>query len=152
LTDQENSDIILAGHLALRRLCLSFGSFGKKMISKEYATRFADEWIGAWNSHDLARILSHYADNFEMSTPFIAKLMGITSGTLKGKEAVGAYWKRGLEKIPDLHFELIEVFSGTDSICICYKSVLGLRAVEWLQFDSTGKVSKSMAYYNDFPK
>jgi hypothetical protein len=50
------------------------------------------------------------------------------------------------------HFELIEVFSGVDSICICYKSVLGLRAVEWLHFDSNGKVSKASAHYNECPK
>jgi len=39
-----------------------------------------------------------------------------------------------------------------DSICICYKSVLGLRAVEWLHFDSAGKVSKAMAHQKNFPK
>jgi len=55
-------------------------------------------------------------------------------------------------KMPNLHFELNEVFSGVDSICICYKSVLGLRAVEWLHSDSAGKVSKASAHYNDFPK
>jgi ketosteroid isomerase-like protein len=25
------------------------------------AQAFADEWIAAWNSHDLDRVLSHYA-------------------------------------------------------------------------------------------
>lgn len=87
-----------------------------------------------------------------MSTLFIAKLMGVPDGVSKGREAVGAYWKRALEKMSDLHFELIEFFSSTDSICICYKSVLGLRAVEWLCFDSAGKVAKSAAHYSDFPK
>jgi ketosteroid isomerase-like protein len=77
------------------------------MITKEYAKKFADEWIAAWNSHDLARILSHYANDFEMSTPFIPKLMGIPGGSLKGKEAVGAYWGKALEKMPELRFELI---------------------------------------------
>jgi ketosteroid isomerase-like protein len=122
------------------------------MITREFASRFADEWIAAWNAHDLARILSHYTEDFEMSSPFIAKVMGGSNGTLKGREAVGAYWKKVFEKMPELHFELIEVFSGMDTICICYKSVLGLRAVEWLQFNEAGKVLKASAHYDDFPK
>ena len=56
------------------------------------------------------------------------------------------------EKFPGLHFELIDVFSGADSICIYYKSVLGLLAVEWFHFDHAGKVSKAIAHYNEFPK
>src|ERR1700723_3107179 len=38
------------------------------MMTSELALRFA-EWIAAWNAHDLPRILSHYADDFEMSSP-----------------------------------------------------------------------------------
>jgi hypothetical protein len=29
------------------------------MIPTERVTRFADQWIAAWNSHDLARSLAH---------------------------------------------------------------------------------------------
>ena len=121
-------------------------------MTREFAIRFADKWIAAWNAQDLARNLSHYADDFEMSSPFIAKLMGVPSGTLKGKEAVGVYWKKAREKRPNLHFELIEVFAGMESICICYHSEIGLRAVEWLRLNDAGKVSKASAHYDDFPK
>lgn len=38
--------------------------------------------------HDLARILSNYADDFEISSPVIVKIIGEPSGTPKGKEAV----------------------------------------------------------------
>ena len=37
------------------------------MIDKKLAEHFANDWIDSWNSHDLNRILSHYADSFEMS-------------------------------------------------------------------------------------
>jgi hypothetical protein len=57
------------------------------MLNKTFAERFAAEWIAAWNSHDLDRVLSHYADDFEMSSPYIAELAGEPSGKLKGKEA-----------------------------------------------------------------
>ena len=122
------------------------------MITKESAAKFAYDWIAAWNAHNLTQILSHYADDFEMTSPFIAKLAVAPSGTLKGKDAIGDYWKKAFEKFPDLHFELIDVFSGMDSVCIYYKSVLGLLAVEWFHFDHAGKVSKAIAHYNEFPK
>ena len=33
--------------------------------------KFAVKWIESWNSHDLNRILSHYADDVEVTTPMI---------------------------------------------------------------------------------
>jgi ketosteroid isomerase-like protein len=51
-------------------------------MNRGRAIRFAKEWIAAWNAHDLDLILAHYTDDFEMSTPFIAKLSGEPSGTL----------------------------------------------------------------------
>lgn len=120
------------------------------MITKEFARSFANEWIAAWNAHDLDRILSHYADDFEMSSPFVVKIANEPSGTLKGKKTVEAYWRRSLERVPDLHFELLEALTGVDSICAIYKSVLGLRAVEWFWFNEAGRVKKAMAHYDDF--
>ena len=61
------------------------------MIDKKFAEHFARDWIDSWNSHDLERILSHYSDQFEMSSPVIIQVAGEPSGTLKGKDAVGAY-------------------------------------------------------------
>jgi ketosteroid isomerase-like protein len=42
------------------------------MITREFASHFADEWIASWNNRDLDRILSHYTDHIEMSSPHIA--------------------------------------------------------------------------------
>ena len=52
------------------------------------ARDFAREWIDAWNSHDLDRILSHYSDDFEITTPMIKVAMGEETGTLKGKKHI----------------------------------------------------------------
>jgi ketosteroid isomerase-like protein len=46
------------------------------MLDKAFAENFAAEWIAAWNSHDLDRVLSHYAGDFEMSSPIIAQIAG----------------------------------------------------------------------------
>lgn len=55
------------------------------MISKSFAESFTAEWIEAWKSHDPDRILSHYSDDFEFSSPFIAQIVGEPSGRLRGK-------------------------------------------------------------------
>ena len=59
------------------------------MISREFAERFSKHWIDSWNSHDLEAVLSHYSDDFEMSSPYTIQIAGESSGTLKGKAAVG---------------------------------------------------------------
>ena len=43
------------------------------MITREFADHFTRELIDAWNSHTLERILAHYTDDFEMSSPYIAR-------------------------------------------------------------------------------
>ncbi len=118
------------------------------MITREFAEHFASEWIAAWNAHDLSAVLSHYSDDFEMSSPFIVQISGEPSGTLKGKAEVRAYWRTALAKIADLRFELLEVCVGVNSIALYYNAVLGKRAVEWFWFDESGKVTRAIAHYN----
>ncbi len=120
------------------------------MLTPDQAREFAQEWVAAWNDHDLDRILSHYADDFEMTTPFIVQVMGEPTGTLKGKEKVRAYWAKALERVPDLTFELLDVFSGVNSVTIYYKAVFEKRAAEVLFFDADGKVTRSIAHYDSF--
>jgi hypothetical protein len=72
------------------------------VVSRDFAERFAEEWISAWNSHDLVRILSHYEDDFEMASPRIVEIACEPSGVLRGKESIGAYWEKALRLIPEL--------------------------------------------------
>lgn len=116
------------------------------MPSPEFAAQFAAQWIAAWNSHDLAQVLVHYSDDFEMSSPYIARIAGEPSGTLKGKAAVREYWAKALKLMPDLRFELVEALTGVDSIVIYYRGRSGM-AAEVFIFDMHGKVIKAFAHY-----
>jgi ketosteroid isomerase-like protein len=111
------------------------------------AVVFAREWVAAWNAHDLDRVLGHYADDFEMTSPYIVTLSGEPGGTLKGKAAVGAYWREALRRFPDLRFVLKGVFAGVDSVAICYEGARGVRACEVLIFGFEGRVTKAVANY-----
>ena len=116
------------------------------MIDKVFAEHFATDWIASWNAHDLDRILSHYTDDFEMSSPVIIKLAGEPSGTLQGKEAVGSYWEKALQLVPNLHFELVTTLVGVNSITLYYNGVRGSSA-EVFHFNQNGKVTRAYAHY-----
>lgn len=113
------------------------------------AKKFAKEWIDSWNSHNLEEIMKHYSEDIEITTPMLKLAAGIESGSLQGKEQVRAYWDKALTKIPDLHFELIEVTSGIDSMALYYKSVMNKMAIEVMFFNENGLVNKMIAHYTD---
>ncbi|UFH57894.1 nuclear transport factor 2 family protein [Spirosoma sp. KNUC1025] len=108
---------------------------------------FADEWIASWNAHDLTAILAHYADDIEIFTPMIKLAAGGNQESLVGKEAVGAYWQKALNNIPDLHFKLLEVTTGINSVALYYESVMNKKAIEVMFFNDQGKVSRMYAHY-----
>jgi len=66
-------------------------------ITKLWADDFVHDWVEAWNTHDLVRVLSHYTDDFEMSSPFIAQFTGESSGVIAGKDTIAAYWRTALQ-------------------------------------------------------
>ena len=118
------------------------------MLDANWAKEFARDWIDSWNTHDLDRILSHYSDDFEMSSPLIVQRLKNRHGTLKGKEAARAYWEPSLSASPPLRFELIDLLVGIDSITIYYQNV-GRRVVaETLLFDAGGRVSRGISQWS----
>ena len=119
-------------------------------MDKSFAENFATGWVDSWNTHDLNRILSHYADDFEMCSPVIIQLTDEPSGVLRGKTAVGAYWKKALEITPDLQFELISVLVGVSSITLYYKGARGF-AAEVFHFNADLKVIRAFAHYAVYP-
>lgn len=120
---------------------------GRMIMDKDFALKFADEWISAWNAHDIERVLVHYDDDFEMNSPKIIKIAGELSGKLKGKAAVRAYWIKALGMMPNLQFELITVLTCIDSVAIYYYGAGRQLAVEVFHFGSNGKVLKAYAHY-----
>ncbi|WP_207802067.1 nuclear transport factor 2 family protein [Flavobacterium aquariorum] len=113
------------------------------------AQKFAKEWIESWNSHDLENIMKHYSEDIEITTPMIKLAGGIESGSLSGKQSVKEYWNKALIKFPDLHFELIEVTFGVNSVALYYKSIMNKMAIEVMFFNDEGLVNKMIAHYTN---
>jgi hypothetical protein len=112
------------------------------------AEAFAQEWIEAWNSHDLDVIMSHYDAGVVLISPIAAKILNDPTGTVEGKTALRNYFNRGLEAYPNLHFELLDVMRGLSSVVLCYKNQQGTRTAEYMELGNNGKIVRVVANYS----
>ncbi len=118
-----------------------------QMLTEKAVRQFAEEWVSAWNSHDLDAILSHYAADIVLTSPVAARLLNDASGTVAGKVGLRSYFQRGLEAYPDLRFELLDVMWGISSIVLYYKNQRGTKTGEFMELDGNGKVIRVVANY-----
>jgi ketosteroid isomerase-like protein len=118
------------------------------MITKEAALLLAHEWVEAWNSHDLERILEHYAEEIVLTSPVVIERLGEANGTVRGKAALRDYFRRGLEAYPKLRFELKDVMWGVSSVVLYYANQRGSMTGEVMEIDSDGKVKRVLANYS----
>ena len=120
------------------------------MLTLEFAGAFAEEWIAGWNAHDLTRILRHYTDDFTIETPMAAKLLPGNKGLVAGKENTKAYWTIGLERIPELRFEMLDLLVGINGLTIYYvNTATGKRSAEMLHFNDRQLVEKVVVHYSE---
>ena len=117
-------------------------------MTKEDAWHLADHWVTAWNSHDLDKIMTHYADAIELTSPAAAQLLGRPDGKVTGKANLRTYFQRGLEAYPDLHFHLENVLWGLNSIVLYYTNQKGTHTAEFMELSPTGEVARVVANYS----
>jgi hypothetical protein len=118
------------------------------MLSETEVRQFANEWIAAWNAHDLDAVISHYAPDVTLNSPVAVEVLKDESGTVVGREALRKYFQRGLGVHSQLRFELIDVLWGLRSVVLYYKNHRGTKTAEYMEFDSSGKVVKVVANYS----
>ena len=107
---------------------------------------FVQDWISSWNSHDLERILSHYAPSIVFLSPIAQNLIG--NGRVEGLEALRNYWRQGLAANPTLKFDLLETLDGHSCLTILYRNHRGQTVAETFEFGADGKVVRSFACYS----
>jgi ketosteroid isomerase-like protein len=95
---------------------------------------FAEEWVQAWNSHDLERVLSHFTEDATFTSPVAATIVPGSHGVIRGKAALREYWREGLRLIPDLRFETEGIYLGVGTIVINYRNQKGNLVNEVLSF------------------
>jgi predicted ester cyclase len=117
-------------------------------LNKEQAWELARHWVAAWNAHDLNLIMTHYDEAVELTSPVAARLLEKADGKVVGKTNLRAYFQRGLEAYPDLHFQLEDVLWGLNSVVLYYTNQKGTRTAEFMELSANGKVIRVVANYN----
>lgn len=116
-------------------------------MTPETARAFAESWQRAWNRHDLEAVLAHFTDDVVFTSPVAAQLLPDTGGRLVGKQALRDYWRLGLERIPGLHFEVLDVYTGIDVVVVNYRNHVGGVVNEVLHLDEQGLVARGEGTY-----
>jgi predicted ester cyclase len=116
-------------------------------VTRDEAQNLAGHWIAAWNAHDLDLIMSHYDEAVALTSPVAAQLLGTSDGKVVGKANLRAYFKRGLEAYPDLHFQLVDVLCGLNSVVLYYSNQKGTRTAEFMELSPAGRVVRVVANY-----
>jgi hypothetical protein len=117
-------------------------------VTKDEAWKLANQWVAAWNAHDLDLIMAHYEDQVELTSPVAAKLLGKPDGRVVGKANLRAYFQTGLEAYPELQFRLEDVLWGLNSVVLYYANQKGTRTAEFMELSAVGKVARVVANYN----
>ncbi len=117
-------------------------------LHASFAREFAQDWVDAWNSHDLERILTHYDDEVLLVSPVALKLLS-GDGTVRGKAALREYFLRGIQAFPDLRFNLIDALWGVETIVVYYiNNVRGSKTAEVMLLNPAGKIRRVWANYD----
>jgi len=120
----------------------------RSTMTRDEAWNLANDWVAAWNAHDLDSIMTHYEDSIELTSPVAAQLLGMPSGKVAGKANLRAYFQRGLEAYPDLRFQLEDVLWGVNSVVLYYRNQKGTRTGEFMELSPIGRVARVVAHYN----
>jgi ketosteroid isomerase-like protein len=125
-----------------------FETGGKSHVTRDEIRQFAEDWVAAWNAHDLEAIISHYDERVELISPVAEQLLGIPNGKVTGKASLREYFQRGLKAYPELHFDLKDVLAGLNSLVLYYTNQKGTRTGEFMDLGAGGKVTRVVAHYS----
>lgn len=117
------------------------------MIDPTEAKTFAQQWIQAWNNHDLNTIMDFYADSITHISPKLTMLFGAASDTINNKQDLQDYFEAGLKRSPDLHFSLEHVYAGANSVVIVFQSTTGIHVAVSMELNDNMKITCYMAHY-----
>jgi ketosteroid isomerase-like protein len=125
------------------------GAVNAAPLDAEQGRALAAEWVAAWNAHDLDAIMALYAPAIVFQTPTIIDTLGIADGRVAGREKLREHFARGLARLPDLRFELEQVYVGVRSLAIAYRWADGTPVAELHEYDADGLIERVQALYVD---
>lgn len=67
---------------------------------------YADQWVQAWNAHDVEAVLEHFPGDVVFTSPVAARVVPDSGGVVRGKAGLREYWTAALKLLPNLHFDV----------------------------------------------
>jgi len=122
-------------------------------LAKTYA--LARNWIDAWNSTSISRVMALYTPDFEFRARGILpnNRKSDPSGTLHGQADNRLRWfdpAAGDTKAAGT-FRLLDAYAGVRSIAVHYLNAQSEQTVEVMEFTPACKIERSNALYGPMP-
>jgi limonene-1,2-epoxide hydrolase len=118
----------------------------EQAMDRAAAGRFVEAWCANWCKVDIDAVVSHFAENAEMRSPLALKLT--ESPVIAGAENIRAYWQRAYGGIESADLKILS-WGWDDAIArlTVWWQLGDTRASEFMDFDGTGRVVRSEAFY-----
>lgn len=119
--------------------------FGRRRGKGGGPREHADRWLKAWNAHDLDAVVACYAEDVEFAIPAVAE--GREDRRVSGREELREHFARGLELAPNLALTEESLLVGPAGFALLYRREDGHRAIEAVEMDDSGLVTRARVYY-----
>jgi limonene-1,2-epoxide hydrolase len=107
-------------------------------------------WFESFNAHNLEQLLQLYHEHAEHYSPKLKIRQPETRGLIKGKPALHAWWQDAFNRLPTLHYEVLNLIADDERVFMDYiRHVEGeedLRVGEVLEIEN-GKIKASRVYH-----
>ncbi|MDA9473405.1 hypothetical protein XI03_02525 [Bradyrhizobium sp. CCBAU 65884] len=115
-------------------------------MNRVAAERFVAAWCASWCKVDIDAVVAHLAENAQMRSPLALTLTG--SPVVAGIENIRAYWRKAYGHIESADLRILS-WSWDDTIArlTVWWQLGDTRASEFMDFDATGRVVRSEAFY-----
>jgi ketosteroid isomerase-like protein len=119
-------------------------------MTRDEAEAFAAWWAERWNARDFEAVLERFHEDVVFTSPTALAVMG--TPTVRGKEALRAYWTAAMGRIGSLHFTVDRVLwdAARRELAIVYTSAVdgtSKRVSENLTFDDDGRVVAAEVFH-----
>ena len=119
-------------------------------MTREDVEAFVAAWADAWNARAIERVLEHFHENVVFTSPTALAVVG--SATVRGKEALRAYWTAALARINSLRFSVGRVVwdPALREVGIIYTSTVdgnSRKVSENLRFNENDEVVAAEVFY-----
>ena len=118
----------------------------KQIMDRAAAGRFVEAWCANWRKVDIDAVVEHFAEHAEMRSPLALKLTG--APVVAGPENIRAYWRKAYGAIESADLKILN-WSWDEAIArlTVWWQLGDTRASEFMDFDGTGCVVRSEAFY-----